>query len=339
MTKSSLVLLPLLCILSAISSLAFASETPQTEAKKNIEGILERNPNVDPNKFLLEYYKESSKGGRVRIDNGFNLTKPIEMVDLASLDHPYLQRKIKLVEEEGLNALAADFEGTDFNKLRNDAIYNEAVKIGVQSALFKVLYKFNGTMVKLDDQFESLFDFSELMLANGHVKSPVILETSSFLVKEGAHKLRGADASYVLYAQAEVVLRPPSHRDYLTFDTIKPKTPETLLIPTTEEEREAWSNGVHEGWLLGLRQGNAIIKEGFASLLRDFVGMHRYDLMHKSGMISAPSIQRMSIGTNTNGKKMNVGESTFNISVLPEFNAKTQMWMALPRIEDFLNND
>jgi defect-in-organelle-trafficking protein DotC len=329
----------ILIILSISSLNVYSSQESTGDGKKDIKKILENNSELNDKNFLIEYYKEKSKNGRIQIEDSFDIKEPLTMDDLAKLNHSYLQKKIKLLEEKGLDALADEMSNGNFKKLREDSVYNEAIKVGIQSALYKVLFEFKKSLGKIEIDFKKLFDFNELMLANGLVKPPVILESSSKINKESDHKLRTSYSSYLIYSQAEVALRAPSYIDYLNFEPIKPKTPETLLLPTTSEERKLWRDGIQEGWILGLRQGNLIIKEGLASLIRDFVGMHRFHLMFDSGIISMPSIEKIEIGTTTDGTNLNIGESTFKIAILPEFNSNTQLWMALPRIEDFLDKE
>jgi defect-in-organelle-trafficking protein DotC len=175
------------------------------------------------------------------------------------------------------------------------------------------------------------------MIANGKVKPPVILELGGGVEKENIHKLRSQDASYFVFAQAEVALRAPSYLDYLSFEPIKPQSPETLLMPINKKERELWNRGAKEGWILGIRQANSIINEGLFSLARDYLGIQRFHMMNEAGIISMPAFEKMNIGTTTDGTNLNIGETTFKIAILPEFNSETQAWKALPRIEDFLN--
>lgn len=317
----------------------------KTELEKNLENtsnsdvskILENNQKLDKENFFLNYYQSRSSDGRVKINDDFVLNEPLSMGDVAKLNHPYYQKKLKYIKEKGLSNIGEELNLENFNKLRNDSIYNEAVKVGIQSGLYKILYKFKNTTLKdIETQLDVIFDFSELVLAEGRVKPPVIIDASSSLSKENKYKLRTSDASFEIYEQAEVILRPPSYLDYLHFEVIKPKKPETLLLPINDEETAIWENGVKEGWILGIRQGKSIIKEGFASLLRDFYGMNVFHIMNDSKIINTPMYEKINIGTTTNGKNLKLGEATFRVSVLPEFNSNTQAWKAIPKISDFL---
>jgi defect-in-organelle-trafficking protein DotC len=317
-----------------LSSSVYSQESPNNINNEDINKILENNKKVNKESFYLNYYKSRGANGRISTKEGFVLDKPLSMRDVSELNHPYYQKKLEYVKEFGLDAIGEELNKEEFGNLRVDAIYNEALKMGIQSALFDVLYDFNNSLSEMESSLKSLFDFGNLMLAEGRVKPPVILETSAIISKDNKYQLRSSDASYLIYSQAEVTLRAPSYLDYLTFGIIKPKEPETLLLPTTDEELKVWKEGVNNGWILGIKQGNDIIKEGFSSLIRDYLGMEIFHIMHKANIVSMPSFERMEIGTTTDGRNLRVGEVTFKVSILPEFNGNTDMWKALPRLNE-----
>jgi defect-in-organelle-trafficking protein DotC len=331
--------------LSSIISGILIINTPMIAAvekaangKNDIERILETNTKLSKKDFMIEYYKGKASSGRVETTNPFMIEEPLSINDIALLNHKMFDNRMSNLDDYDLDQIAKDSINSKYKSLREDSVYNEAVKLGIQNALYKVLYDFKKvTLVSVGNEYRQIFNFEELMIANGKVKPPVILELGGGVEKETILKLRSQDASYFVFAQAEVALRAPSYLDYLSFEPIKPQSPETLLMPINNKERTLWSRGAKEGWILGIRQANSIINEGLFSLARDYLGIQRFHMMNEAGIISMPAFEKMNIGTTTDGTNLNIGEETFKIAILPAFNAETQAWRALPRIDDFLN--
>lgn len=312
----------------------------QTQEKTPLETVTENNRAVNAAKFdndkrLSALYSRN----RIRTGLEFELDRPLTVEDAYNLNHPYFQDILNRMDGKSLSDLAQMETNAEFSKLRLNSIYNEGLKFGTQSALYEVLYEFNKDLELMGDYYDRLFNFSILMLANGRVRPPVIIVKEASLEKENARQLRRTDRSVEIYKQAEVVTRPPNYIDYLNFTPIKPNPPQNLLLPrkNNQEEIEAWADGVKRGWFLGVRQANAVINEGLFSLQRDYTGMGEFYLASKQGQISQPQYQSMNLGITTDGNFLNIGEETFSIQILPQFNNDAQNWTPLPRIENFLD--
>ncbi len=319
------------------SSYAQDSQKASHDGEEDIKKVLENNTALNKSDYILQYYREKGALGKTAMGNHYELKEPMEMRELYKLEHEYFRdggRTNMSLKE--LNKRIIEQSNEDVKSLRKNSVYNEALMIGVQNGLFKVLYDFKQNLEVIGSELEGIFNFNELMLAKGKVIPPVILAFDSGVEKEGDLKLRVSDGGFEIYKQAKVAINVPTYLDYLQFEPIKPKEPEDLLLPINDEERKLWEAGAKEGWILGLKQGNAIINEGLSSLYRDYSGMTRFHIMKDSGMISMPSLNKMNIGTTTDGTKLNVGEITFEVVILPEFNANTQNWEPLPQIDDFL---
>lgn len=310
------------------------------DGKDDIKKILVNNTELSDSDFIIQYYKTKGANGRMSMGQSYDLQKPMTMSELYNLEHSYfLGGGTQNMSLKELNKKIIEKSSDDIKGLRKNSVYNEAVIIGVQNALFKVLYDFKNDLGVVGSELERIFNFKELMLADGKVIPPVILEDGTGIEKESDSKLRMKDAGFKIYKQAKVTLQAPTYYQYLNFEPIKPKEPEELLLPINNEERKLWEAGAKEGWVLGIRQGNSIINEGLSSLLRDYVGMSRFHLMKDAGIISMPSLERLNIGTTTDGNNLNVGEITFEVTILPKFNVNTRTWEALPQIDDFLYQD
>lgn len=348
MKKNKIYLLVLASILSLNSNVTFAEENlpndglpienkiSSNDGKTDMQNMLEKNNAIDQDEYLLNYYKEQSVNGKVFLNHSFDIKEPISMYDLSNLNHPYFKENIVKLKENGIEEFAKEMNKGNKQKFRNDSVYNEAVRVGIQSALYKTIYEYNITLNEVKEDLNHIFNFNELLLENGKVIPPVITETGASVQKEDKYTLRTSHGAFFIYKQAEVTIHGLSYLHYVIFDPIKPKTPSPLMLPINDEEKNLWEKGIREGWVLGLRQGSEIIKEGFSTMLRDYVGMQNFHILYKSGIVSYPAIQRLDIGTNFNNETLKIGESTFKIAALPAFNNDVQKWKPLIKIDNFL---
>lgn len=320
---------------SGLVSLQAQEAKPQVQNKSYTESqVQDINDTLDSD-YLYQYYKENSPDSRVQIDYEYMIDRPLNMDEIRDLKHPYFDKHISNLTDEDVDEIMNTKMQSQFKGLRNNSIFDEAVKYGIQSALYKVLYDFSNKIEDIAPYYDNVFNFNTLMLYNGRVKPPVVLKTTGSLEKENPKLLRQVKRSYEFKTQAEVVLRPPSFRDYLTFEPIRPEQPNPILLPLPNKPQELaiWEKGVSEGWLQGLRQAYIVIDEGLISLATDYLGMQRYLGMLDEGIVTLPVVTESELETSTNGNTINIGESTFTISELPEFNTNSSSWRALPRID------
>jgi len=242
--------------------------------------------------------------------------------------------------DEDIDGIINNVMQDEFKGLRNNAIFDEAFKYGIQSSLYKVLTDFSIKLEKIAPYYSKNFNFAPFMLYNGRVKPPVLVVTTASLEKESKFMLRKTDKALTFYKQAEVTIDIPTFRDYLTFTPIRPEQPNILLLPLPKKPEELiiWQKGASAGWIQGLRQAYIVINEGLVSLVRDFTGMDYYTNMLKSNFVTMPIVTKSDLSTHTNGTTMNIGESTFVISELPKFNTDSQSWVPLPQVESIFED-
>lgn len=314
-----------------------SSQNNQSSQNDDASKITENNPNVEASKFLSSEFVNEYQG-RIRSRDNDVFEEPLSMNEAENLTHPYFKDIMNEIEGTDLDELAKLTDDSKFNRLRLDSIYNEGLKFGTQNAFYEIIYEFNKDLEEIGDDYDRIFDFNSLMLADGRVIPPVILPSGESVTKEDNRTIRRTKSTLQIVKQAEVALRPPSYIDYLTFDPISPSKPRKYLLPRPDikEEVEEWRKGVREGWLLGVRQASNIINEGLYKLARDYVGMGEFYLAHTQGSISKPQYQDMNIGIVTDGETLKIGEEVFSIEVLPEFNSDARNWEPLPRVDDFL---
>ena len=215
----------------------------------------------------------------------------------------------------------------------------EALKYGTQSGLY---YR-SGQLQKFIDQYETefskIFNFQPLMLSNGKVVPAVIVETKNNVQNASRYSLRMTDRSYQIEEQVKVVNTPITWRQYLYMDVTSPILPDDMLLPLNAKEDHFWKMGVSQGWETGVGQSNSIYLEKVRRLERDYIGMVRFHLMLKRGLVTNPITSSVNLGVTGTQDDMNVNEVIFNIDQAAKFNKDAETWRALPELPDFITPD
>lgn len=290
--------------------------------------------------YLYQYYKENNQEGRIQIDYSYLIEKPLKYEEVLTLSHPYFKKHMSNLSSGDIETITKDYFKQEIKNLRTNAIFDEALEYGIQTAMYNTLTRFENKIDKIAAYYDNVYNFRLLMLHNGRVVPPVVLETNRSLEKESESLLRTVDRAYTFYEQARVTITPPSFRDYIMVTPLKPEQPNVLALPFRDKpiEMEAWKKGIREGWMTGIRQAYLVLNEAIFEMARDYTGMSNYMYLLSKNIVTLPEISESDIGVNTNNQTINIGESTFKITQLPEFNADGSSWVPLPRVETFFDN-
>lgn len=290
--------------------------------------------------YLYQYYKENNQEGRIQIDYSYLIDKPLKYEEVLTLSHPYFEKHMSNLSSGDIETITKDYFKQEIKNLRTNAIFDEALEYGIQTAMYNTLTRFEKKIDKIAAYYDNVYNFRLLMLHNGRVVPPVVLETNRSLEKESDSLLRTVDRAYTFYEQAKVTITPPSFRDYIMVTPLKPEQPNILALPFKDKpvEMEAWKKGIREGWMTGIRQAYLVLNEAIFEMARDYTGMSNYMYLLSKNIVTMPEISESDIGVNTNNQTINIGESTFKITQLPEFNPDGSTWVPLPRVETFFEN-
>tara|TARA_Y100000588_G_scaffold186797_1_gene200889 strand:- start:15475 stop:16602 length:1128 start_codon:yes stop_codon:yes gene_type:complete len=290
--------------------------------------------------YLYQYYKENNQEGRIQIDYSYLIDKPLKYEEVLTLSHPYFEKHMSNLSSGDIETITKDYFKQEIKNLRTNAIFDEALEYGIQTAMYNTLTRFEKKIDKIAAYYDNVYNFRLLMLYNGRVVPPVVLETNRSLEKESDSLLRTVDRAYTFYEQAKVTITPPSFRDYIMVTPLKPEQPNILALPFRDKpvEMEAWKKGIREGWMTGIRQAYLVLNEAVFEMARDYTGMSNYMYLLSKNIVTMPEISESDIGVNTNNQTINIGESTFKITQLPEFNPDGSSWVPLPRVETFFEN-
>lgn len=290
--------------------------------------------------YLYQYYKENSPSGRTQIDYSHLIDRPMNFKEIVTLSHPYFEKHMSNLSSEDIDTITKDYFKQEIRNLRTNAIFDEALEYGIQTAMYNALTRFESKIDGIGAYYDNIYNFKLLMLYNGRVVPPVVLETNQSLEKESNTSLRTIDRSYTFYDQARVTITPPSFKDYVHVLPLRPEEPNILALPLRDkpEEMSSWQRGVREGWMTGTRQAYLVLNEAIIEMATDYAGMSNYLYLLSKNIVTMPEISESDIGINGTARTMNVGESTFKITQLPEFNSDGTTWVPLPRVDTFFNN-
>lgn len=231
-------------------------------------------------------------------------------------------------EFERLQTLSrsAELQGeAKINFIRMDAIRDTAMSIGARTALAWRGEQINQMLDTQSQHLSQVFNFQGLVL-NDDILPPVLLESRNALTIDNPQNLRVADRTYQIIKQAHFVSVPPTWREYLVMDQSRPEAPDVSLLPSTDEERTAWQDGIVKGWEDGIKQANMIYEENLSRLKRDYQGMVRYRRLLAQNMVSAPQVAHRELGITGGGESLAVNDRILTIKALPSLKADSQSW-------------
>jgi len=302
---------------------------------------------VEQSKTMQQKEEMYQKNGTYDINKRTNVTsfyekkedKAYHIDEIKKLQTPELRENIRRVDSGDVEDYLKEVAKEEMNNIRGDTIFLEALKYGTQSALYYRSKEINKFLKNESDLFDGTFIFQPLLLANGKVVPPVILEGQDSFFQDGDTKYTRVNKTFNILKQARVINTPLTWRSYVNFNPSKPIIPDRMSLPLNSEEDETWEKGSIEGWHLGLKQANRIFNQQITELAIDYNGMVRYHLLEKAGIVNNPVTSTLNLGINRDESRINIGEMVFEITRLPEFNSNSETWKALPNIDNFINVD
>lgn len=311
--------------------------------KKRIQEEIEKDKKND-SYFVRKLSNNDNSGKKYQINSRPNIEvmttdKPYSFEEIRDLKVPEIRARINQVAEEDVDEYLQEKAKNSMDNIRLDSIYMEALKYGTQSGLYYRSNQLQKFIERYESQFSKIFPFNSLLLANGKVVPAVIVESKNNVMNENRYTLRTTNKSYSIIEQVKVINTPLTWRDYITFFSIQPTLPDDTLLPLNPKEEHYWKMGTARGWETGVSQANSIYLENIRRLERDFIGMVRYHLMLKRGIVNSPITSSVKLGITGTEDDLNVNEIIFNIDRVSTFNKDGESWNALPELPDFLIGD
>ncbi len=212
-------------------------------------------------------------------------------------------------------------------KIREMALKETALSIGAQGGLAWRAKIIDEQLTKQSRNLDSIYDFNSLVLEH-NILPPVLLEGRNTLNLADAQTIRVSDRTYKVSKQAHFITTPPTWRQYLWMDYVKPENPNSTLLPKTKVEKELWCIYTERGWKNGIDQANTILEENISRIKEDFGGMIRYRKLLAMNMVSPPYVSNTELGVTGDSTEIRIDDRVLRITALPGLNVNSSEWIA-----------
>lgn len=212
-------------------------------------------------------------------------------------------------------------------KIRQMALKETALSLGAQAGLAWRAKVIDEQLIKQSRRFDAIYDFNSLILEH-NILPPVLLEGRNILNLADTQTIRISDRTYKVSKQARFVTTPPTWRQYLWLDYIKPEYPNYTLLPKTKVEKKVWCVYTAKGWRKGVDQANTILEENIARIKEDFGGMILYRKLLAMNMVSPPYVSHTELGITGDGSEIHIDDRVLRITALPALNINSGEWRA-----------
>jgi defect-in-organelle-trafficking protein DotC len=233
----------------------------------------------------------------------------------------------------GIQAMAYSGGGSmrlnrqQIGKIRIMALQETALSLGAQAGLAARARVIDERLTKEARNLDTVYDFNSLILEH-NVLPPVLLEGRNTLNLADAQSIRVSDRVYKVAKQARFITTPPTWRQYLWLDYVKPDAPNVTLLPRCQEEVAVWNTYTEKGWNKGVEQANTILEESIARVKEDFTGMILYRKLLAMNMVSPPYVSHTDLGVTGDGSEIHIDDRVLRITALPALNTNSEEWRA-----------
>ena len=214
---------------------------------------------------------------------------------------------------------------------RAEVLRESGRQYGAQGGLSARAYAINEMLRRYEAQLDSTYDFRSLVLPAGSgqtlVRPPVVTQAQmAFALGDGGQVARETSCIYQITRIAELTSAPPNWRSYLVRSWGTPPRPSDDGLPRTKAEVAYWNKFVAEGWGQGEKQAADIFLSDLGRLQRDIVGMARYRVLLRAGLVEQPRVALQNRKVEGGRDQMRVGDTTIRITDQPGLQANTRRW-------------
>jgi defect-in-organelle-trafficking protein DotC len=212
-------------------------------------------------------------------------------------------------------------------KVREMALKETALSLGAQGGLAWRAKIIDEALTKQARNLDTIYDFNYLVLEH-NILPPVLLEGRNTLNLADSQSIRISDRTYKVSKQAHFITTPPTWRQYLWMDYLKPEPPNSTLLPKTKIEKEIWCYYSAKGWKKGIEQANTILEESLSRIKEDFGGMILYRKLLAMNMVSPPYVSHTDLGVTGDASEIHIDDRVLRITALPQLNVNSNEWRA-----------
>jgi defect-in-organelle-trafficking protein DotC len=224
-----------------------------------------------------------------------------------------------------------DEQGTGLEAGRAEMVRTAALTYGAQGGLAARSFALNEMLRRYQAQLDSAYDFSALVLpvSSGQtlMRPPVVSAAQmAFALGDGGQVARETSCIYEITREAQLASTPPNWRTYLVRSWSKPNRPNDGALPRTKQEVAFWNKWVAEGWADGEKQAVEIFLADLGRLERDIVGMARYRVLLRSGLVEQPRVAFQNQRVDGGRDSLHVNDRTVRITDQPGLQGNARRW-------------
>jgi defect-in-organelle-trafficking protein DotC len=234
-----------------------------------------------------------------------------------------------------LEALQAARPGTQksdgLSTGRADMLKTAALTYGAQGGLAAESFAINQMLQQYEPQLDATFNFAPLVLPVGDgqtlMRPPIVTSAQmAFALADNGQVARETACIYQITEEAQLASTPPNWRSYLVRAWSPPMPPTDAVLPRTKQEAAFWSLWVAQGWAAGQTQAVDIYQDDLGRLEQDLVGMARYRVLLRSGLVEQPVVAFSNEAVDGGRDSLHVSDETIRITNQPGLQGNASHW-------------
>ena len=224
-----------------------------------------------------------------------------------------------------------DLPGDGLETGRAEVLRQAAMTYGAQGGLAARSFAINEMLRRYEAQLSGTYDFRPLVLPVGGgqtlMRPPIVSEAQlAFALGENGQVARETSCIFEITREAQLTSAPPDWRSYLVRSWGSPARPADAALPRTRQEVTYWNRGVAEGWAQGEKQAVTIFLSDLGRLQRDIVGMARYRVLLRAGLVEEPRVAFETRNTEGGRARLSIGDRVVRITDQPGLQANIRRW-------------
>lgn len=222
--------------------------------------------------------------------------------------------------------------------MRAAAVCQEGKAYGARGGLAARSFGLNEMLRRYEPQLDARYNFASVAIRAGGrstlLMPPVVTEAQlAFALGEGGQQARETDRIYRITREGRLTSVVPNWRSYLVRQWGPPTPPADVLRPRTDKEADAWRRCVAEGWAEGERLAVDTFLSDLATMETDLIGMVRYHVLLRAGLVEQPQIAVRHIRVQGGGGDMRLQDTTISITRQRGLNPNASRWRPTEEIE------
>lgn len=214
---------------------------------------------------------------------------------------------------------------------REDVLREAGVTFGAQGGLSARSFAINEMLRRYEPMLDSVYDFKAVVLRLGGgqtlMRPPVVTQAQmAFALGANGQVARETACVYQITREAQLASAPPDWRTYLVRRWNWPPRPADAVLPRSEQEAAYWDKFVAEGWAQGEKQAVEIFLSDLGRLDRDIVGMARYHVLRRAGLVEDPQVTFENSRVNGGGAELRAGDRVVRITGQRGLQANPREW-------------